>query len=139
MLFRSLTGVIIYNPKFCLVVVEGGAKGLKHFKNLMLRRIDWTQEARARAGDVAEVDEAPPAPEGDADASSSLAAMEGLEAPPSLADNTCTLVWEGHHRERMFRRFGQANCPSDANAKEALGAKLEGLWDVAKVEVKEED
>lgn len=105
----------------------------------MLRRIDWTQEARARVGDAAEPEEADvPAPEEDV-SEPVLGPMGEVEEPASLADNFCTLVWEGQHRERLFGRFRQANCPSDANAKEALGPKLEGLWDVARSDVKDED
>jgi U4/U6 small nuclear ribonucleoprotein PRP3 len=126
-----LTGVICHNPKFCLVVVEGGAKGLKHYRKLMLERIDWTEETRLREGDEPYL---PP------QASGSDSAMGAeLSEPQSLADNYCTLVWEGQHRERVFRDMRHANCPSEANVKEVLGAKLEGMWDVAKVEVKEED
>lgn len=133
----GLTGIIIYNPKFCLIVVEGGAKGLRHFRNLMLRRIDWTAEARAREGDV--VPEPVDEPMEDGGEGSEMGAMGELAAPASLADNTCSLVWEGQHRERMFMRIRQASCPSDSSAKEALGAKLEGLWDVAKSEVKDDE
>lgn len=127
----GLTGVIVYNPKFCLVVVEGGAKGLKHYKRLMLQRIDWTEETLARADDP-DVPDVPDLPSISEERSASGGPMDELEEPASLADNTCVLVWEGQHRERMFRALRQANCPSDTMAKDALGVKLEGLWDVAK-------
>lgn len=125
-----LTGVICHNPRFCLVVVEGGAKGLKHYRHLMLNRIDWTEEARAREGD--DQDAPPTKATGTDDA-------EESEVPQSLADNYCTLVWEGQHRERLFNSIRNANCPSEASVKEVLGPKLEGLWDIARIEVKDED
>ena len=134
---QHLTGVLIFNPKFCLVLVEGGAKAIKFYKRLMLTRIDWTSEALPRDGD------------GDKDAGEVLPAteaaegapmdMDNLDEPESLADNTCNLVWEGVHREKMFSYFKLHNCPSDANARDVLGPKLEGLWDVAKVDGRDDD
>ncbi|GAA5929131.1 U4/U6-U5 snRNP complex subunit PRP3 [Sporobolomyces koalae] len=128
-----LTGVICHNPKFCLVVVEGGAKSIKHYRQLMLNRIRWTEESAPRAND--------PARENPVDSGSDIPRPAGPfneeEPPPSLADNYCKLVWEGVHRERMFPDIRNANCPSEFNAREALG-KLAMLWDVAKVEEKEE-
>ncbi|KDE03383.1 hypothetical protein MVLG_06145 [Microbotryum lychnidis-dioicae p1A1 Lamole] len=132
-----LTGVVVHNPKFCLVVVEGGHKGLKHYKQLMLNRIDWTEDARPR--------EVPEGIDDPKDFNSSGLPKAGTttfapeDAPTSLADNYCTLIWEGQHRERLFRDMRHANCPAENNVKDVLGKKLEGLWDVAKIEVKEEE
>ncbi|SCZ90537.1 BZ3500_MvSof-1268-A1-R1_Chr9g10872 [Microbotryum saponariae] len=132
-----LTGVVVHNPKFCLVVVEGGHKGLKHYKQLMLNRIDWTEDARPR--------ELPEGIDDPKDFNSSGLPKAGTttfapeDAPTSLADNYCTLIWEGQHRERLFRDMRHANCPAENNVKDVLGKKLEGLWDVAKIEVKEEE
>ena len=39
----NLSGTAILFPTFNLVIVEGGPKGMKFFKNLMLNRIDWTK------------------------------------------------------------------------------------------------
>lgn len=39
----DLCGIILKNPRFCLVIAEGGAKGLKFYNKLMTRRIKWTQ------------------------------------------------------------------------------------------------
>ncbi|GAA5910380.1 U4/U6-U5 snRNP complex subunit PRP3 [Sporobolomyces salmoneus] len=131
-----LTGVICHNPKFCLVVVEGGAKSIKHYRQLMLNRIRWTEESAPRANDPAKGGSVEP------EASSDIPRPAGPfnddeEAPPSLADNYCKLVWEGIHRERMFPDIRNANCPAESHAREALG-KLAMLWDVAKVEEKDE-
>jgi U4/U6 small nuclear ribonucleoprotein PRP3 len=148
----GLTGVVLYHEKFCLVVVEGGMKGLKHFKHLMLSRIDWTEEIRSRNADAEDG-------EGDENNEDGTPAVEGAKPvelnaegepinqvvePQSLVDNKCTLVWEGTHRERMFRPAGngglrQANCPTETAAKEFLGTRFEGLWDVAKKMDESED
>ncbi|PLW34153.1 hypothetical protein PCANC_20071 [Puccinia coronata f. sp. avenae] len=118
---HGLTGVLIFNPRFALVVVEGGSKAIRAYRHLMLERIDWTAEARSRTPDEGR-DDAQPAP------------ADGEEQPvepQSLADNKCELIWEGDGRERVFNSFRPKNCPSDAIAREFLGSRL-GFWDLAK-------
>jgi len=54
-----LTGIVIVCPTQCMVVVEGGPKGIKQYKKLMLRRIDWSDSKKLNAkneGDI-EMDE----------------------------------------------------------------------------------
>lgn len=137
----GLTGVVIYHEKFCLVVVEGGMKGIKHFKHLMTNRIDWTEEIRSTGGKDAEDEAGGEDGEGEdvkpVDLNAEGEPINQLAVPQSLADNRCSVVWEGVHRERMFRPAGngglrQANCPTETAAKEFLGTRFEGLWDVAK-------
>lgn len=102
----------------------------------MLNRIDWTEETVARESGTAGDDELVTGlskPAGGADGETED------DQPHSMADNYCTLVWEGQHRERMFNSIRNANCPSEASVKEVLGPKLEGLWDVARIEVKEDE
>lgn len=41
----GLFGIALINPRFCLVIAEGGAKSMKFFKKLMTRRIKWDQLA----------------------------------------------------------------------------------------------
>lgn len=129
-----LTGRICHNPKFCLVVVEGGAKSIKKYRQLMLHRIRWTEEAAPRADPSAGgADEAPKLEDhgGILRPAGPFTAPDEPEAPPSLADNTCVEVWAGAEREHLFGDIRNANCPSEASAREALG-KLAHLWDVAK-------
>lgn len=38
----DLKGIVLHNPSFNLVIVEGGAKGIRFYKKLMTRRIKWT-------------------------------------------------------------------------------------------------
>ncbi|KAL7419136.1 U4/U5/U6 small nuclear ribonucleoprotein prp3 [Cryptotrichosporon argae] len=119
-----LSGVCIFHPDFALVVVEGVDKKIKHFRQLMLHRIDWTEEARALG-------------EGDGDnedgASGSGSDDEGKGgAQDDMADNKCEVIWEGEVPERSFRLFRARQAESDSRAKEWLTPKWEGIWDLAK-------
>ncbi|KAA1084056.1 hypothetical protein PGT21_015814 [Puccinia graminis f. sp. tritici] len=118
---HSLTGVLIFNPRFALIVAEGGSKAIRAYKHLMLERIDWTAEARSRTPDEERAEPHPAPVDGE----------EQPAEPQSLADNTCELIWEGEGRERVFNSFRPKNCPSDAIAREFLGSRL-GFWDLAK-------
>lgn len=117
-----LSGVCIFNPKFALVLVEGTDKGIKHYKQLMLHRIDWTEQARPRADADGEGGE-----EEDED-------KEGFgeDAENDLADNKCELIWEGEVSERTFKGFRARHSESDTSAKEWLTPKWEGMWDLSK-------
>jgi len=128
---NGLSGVLIFNPKFQLVYVEGGQKGIRQYIHLMTNRIKWTEASAAKAVNTA----ATPPPE-TAESTTGL----GVSAPEpegeaeevhNLAENYCYLVWEGQQKERAFRGFRPKACPSDAMAKEFLGDQ-QGLWDVAK-------
>ena len=126
----GLSGVLIFNPKFQLVYVEGGQKGIRQYIHLMTNRIKWTEASAAKA----EVTAATPPPEATTESTPTIGAPsaepEG-EAPHNLAENYCYLVWEGQMKDRAFRGFRPKACPSDAMAKEFLGEQ-QGLWDVAK-------
>ncbi|WVQ86164.1 hypothetical protein IAT38_008332 [Cryptococcus sp. DSM 104549] len=121
-----LTGLCIYHPSFALVLVEGTDKGMKHYKKLMLSRIDWTEQAR------------PLGEEGDASGSGSGSEGEGggkgkaQDGDQDLADNKCELLWEGEVPERSFRMFKPRHVESDMRAREWLTQKYEGMWDLAK-------
>lgn len=41
----GLFGMALINPRFCLVIVEGGAKSIRFFKKLMMNRIKWDKLA----------------------------------------------------------------------------------------------
>ena len=129
---RNLTGVCIFNPGFSMVYVEGASKFIKEYKRLMLHRIAWTEAARERGGSDVEIDsgdeDAPDSGKGKARAPADSEANGQV----SLEDNECWLVWEGQLRDRSFGNFKPKSCPTDAAAKEALGAKLAGYWDQAK-------
>ncbi|KAJ3830719.1 pre-mRNA processing factor 3-domain-containing protein [Lentinula raphanica] len=136
----NLTGVCIFNPNFSLVYVEGAAKFIRNYKRLMLVRIDWTQGARSRGGEEVVLQEEEGAEDGAGnnqsgssvnDASGSGA--NGVAEPSSsLEDNKCVLVWEGLLKDRAFTGFKPKHCPTDGAAKELLGERLRGYWDIAK-------
>jgi U4/U6 small nuclear ribonucleoprotein PRP3 len=117
-----LSGVCIFNPNFALVLVEGVDKGIKHYKQLLLNRIDWTEEARPLGEDEAD-DE-------DADGAGDKTQADGDN--PDMADNKCELIWEGEVPERTFNQFRARHSESDTSAKQWLTPKWEGMWDLAK-------
>ena len=129
----NLTGLCIFNPGFSMIYVEGAAKFIRQYKRLMVRRIAWREAARPRGGEEVEVEEGD---EEDAEGkgkerASGISDGNG-EGTTSLEDNACYLVWEGLLRERAFNSFKPRSCPTDGAAKEALGQRLAGYWDMAK-------
>lgn len=123
-----LTGVCIFHPSFALVLVEGTDKGIKHYRQLMENRIDWTEEARPRAEDAAEED-------ADADAEGGAApesSKGGQAEPDSLEDNMCELIWSGEIPDRTFNQFRARHAETDHRAKDWLTTRYEGYWDLAK-------
>lgn len=122
---HALTGICIMNPKFNLVIVEGGAHSISAYKKLMLNRIDWTENSAPNA-----------VREGNREVTASWLAAED-EKTGELKDlslNSCTLVWEGEEKGRAFRKWlGARVCESDASAKDQLTrAKMENFWTLAK-------
>lgn len=119
----NLSGVCIFHPSFALVFVEGIDKSIKHYRQLMLHRIDWTEQAR---------------PLGDADADGEGgdddedADKGGNGDAHDMSDNKCELIWEGEVQERTFRGFRPRHSESDTSAKEWLTSKWEGMWDLCK-------
>lgn len=47
----GLLGIALINPRFCLVIVEGGAKSVRFLKKLMTRRIQWDKRADGQVWD----------------------------------------------------------------------------------------
>jgi U4/U6 small nuclear ribonucleoprotein PRP3 len=124
----ALTGLVIFNPGFGMVYVEGAPKFMRSYKRLMLHRIAWTEAARARGEEEVEL------AEGDGGEGTGTG-QERAGAPNeevSLEGNRCDLVWEGPVRERAFTNFRPKSCPTDSAARDALGAKLMSYWDMAK-------
>ena len=122
---NALTGVCVMNPRFNLVIVEGGEHSVRNYKKLMLNRIDWAENAgpnRAR-----EDSHEPIAPWLNAE-------DEKTGELKDLSSNTCSLLWEGQVKARSFRKWlGARVCETDAAAKEVLGrAMMENFWTLAK-------
>ena len=120
---NALTGVCILNPKFSLVVVEGGAHSIAAYKKLMLNRIDWTENSGPNA-----------VREGNKEALASwLQAEEENGSLKDLGLNKCTLLWEGEGKGRSFRKWGSRICETEASVRDALTrAKMESFWTLAK-------
>ncbi|WVN89815.1 uncharacterized protein L203_105045 [Cryptococcus depauperatus CBS 7841] len=113
-----LSGICIFHPSFALIFVEGIEKSIKHYKRLMLERIDWTEQAR-------------PLKDGEA-VTSGGESKEPEDGDQDLSDNKCELIWEGELTERTFRMFRARHVESDGKAKEWLTPRFEGMWDLAK-------
>lgn len=121
---NALTGVCIINPRFNLVVVEGGKHSMKAYKKLMLNRIDWTENAGPSA-----------IREGNKEAQASWLSTEDDKGDlKDFSSNTCTLVWEGEIKERAYKKWiGARVCETDSQAKETLAkTKLEHFWTLAR-------
>ncbi|KAJ3108162.1 hypothetical protein HDU97_002074 [Phlyctochytrium planicorne] len=114
----NLTGTVIIYPGMSVVIVEGGTRGLKQYKKLMLRRIKW--------------DEATNDDDGEEDDDSNSTKKDGDGKP-----NECNLVWEGKIKRRLFQGFKIRHCMNEKEVKEIL-EKIGAMqyWDAAKHYVK---
>ncbi|KAI9317333.1 pre-mRNA processing factor 3-domain-containing protein [Zopfochytrium polystomum] len=121
----NLTGVVVDHPGSCLVVAEGGNRGIKQYKKLMLRRIDWS-EANLAGADGAD--------EGGGGGAAAAGASAGAGAGASFSKpNECVLVWEGKIKKRLFQGFQVRKCPLERDVKELLEkAGCAHYWDAAK-------
>ncbi|OJD37030.1 u4 u6 small nuclear ribonucleoprotein [Diplodia corticola] len=120
----ALTGIAILNPKYNLIIVEGGAHSIRFYKKLLMQRIKWTENAQPQS-----------VREGNREAEAAW--QQSVDENGELKDlsyNKCTLIWEGEERDRAFRKwFGLKVCESDGEAKEALTrSKMENMWTLAK-------
>ncbi|TPX65837.1 hypothetical protein SpCBS45565_g04880 [Spizellomyces sp. 'palustris'] len=107
---HNLTGVAILYSGLNVVIVEGGPKGIKAYKKLMTRRIDWSNEKKSEEDGAEE------------------ASSTGPKAP-----NQCVLVWEGEIKDRLFKFFRFKPLPTEVRIKEYL-EKMRAVhyWDAAK-------
>ncbi|KAL1409550.1 U4/U5/U6 small nuclear ribonucleoprotein prp3 [Vanrija albida] len=119
-----LSGICVFHPNFALVVVEGVQNKIRHYRQLMLHRIDWTEEARPHG--EADDDES----DGSDDEEKKKKA-EGEEGP-DMSENKCELIWEGEIPERTFKIFRARHAETDGAGKDWLTQKYEGMWDLAK-------
>lgn len=118
----ALTGTCILNPKFNLVIVEGGEWSITKYKKLMLNRIDWTENAPSRVRE-----------EKKANAKDWLVAEDENGNLKDISINKCTLVFEGEQKVRSFRKWGSRVCESDSDAREALArSRMDSFWSMAK-------
>lgn len=98
----ELVGICLRNPKFNLIIVEGGSKAVNFYKKLMLRRIKWTESVQPK---------------------------DLNEAPPDLSGNKCTLLWEGQITELQFQKWSVMYSNTDDEALEVLNRfNAENYW-----------
>lgn len=121
---QALTGICIQNPKFNLVIVEGGQHSIAFYKKLMLNRVDWTENTAPIAA----------VREGNKEAQSEWLRAENERGElKDLSTNECVLVWEGEEKGRAFKRWGSKICETDQEAKDVLRkSKMENFWTLAK-------
>ncbi len=125
-----------------MLIVEGGKKGIKQFKKLVLRRIKWDQDhvkyqedkqARADAAAMApeedKVQEAVPVEEDNADGTKSK--KDRLPIKYSRWPMSAALAWEGTIVKAQFEHFRLEECPS-ARVARAYSKKrdCEHYWDM---------
>ncbi|KAK5660824.1 hypothetical protein OQA88_12194 [Cercophora sp. LCS_1] len=123
---NALCGVCIMNPKFSLLLVEGGEHSINNYKKLMTRRIDWTEALPSRDKDVTT-------------ATPSGGAREWLKAEDEkgqlkdMSANKCVLLFEGEVKTHAFKKWGTKVCETDQEAREFLTSrKLDTFWTQAK-------
>ena len=110
--------------------MEGTDKGIKHYRQLMENRIDWTEEARP-VGDEGDDDDEDAAGRKPA-TTAGLTNGSSTQQPESLEDNKCELIWSGEIPDRTFKQFRARHAETDTKAKEWLTTRYEGYWDLAK-------
>jgi U4/U6 small nuclear ribonucleoprotein PRP3 len=102
-----LTGCLIVNKELNLVIVEGGPKCLKKYRNLLMKRIKWNVDKRGR-----------------------IAEEDGEVS--SVSSTSCQLVWEGIRETRSFYNWSIKQFKTEQQAKDHLkkvGAEF--YWDLA--------
>ncbi|GFP93068.1 U4/U6 small nuclear ribonucleoprotein prp3 [Phtheirospermum japonicum] len=103
---NRMTGCAIISEGISVVVVEGGAKSIKRYGKLMLRRIDWT--AAVKKEEDAENDE---------------------EKKPL---NKCVLVWQGSVAKPNFNRFFVQECRTETASRRFFSDHgVAHYWDLA--------
>jgi hypothetical protein len=130
-------------PPTNMVVVEGGKKGIKQYKKLMLRRIKWEQdhasyqederlrlvkEAEANGEDAKMKEEENKEDENDDD-------DQRDSIRHSKFPMMCKMVWEGIVAEPFFKKFRLEQCTSSRVARMfAKKNKFEHYWNMVEEE-----
>ncbi|KAK6136092.1 hypothetical protein DH2020_030197 [Rehmannia glutinosa] len=104
---NRLTGCAVISEGISVVVVEGGAKSIKRYGKLMLRRIDWTAAVKKEEDEMDDDEEEKPL-------------------------NKCVLVWQGSVAKPNFSRFFVQECRTEAAARKYfLDHGVGHYWDLA--------
>lgn len=119
----QMTGVLMVFPEMNIIVVEGGAKALRKYKKLMLRRIDWNAktEGPSREEEKADPENGPMPPANEEEETD-----EGKEV-----SNTCVLVWEGPIAKPAFNDFSTTHPRNSRECRQILRRHgVEHYWDL---------
>lgn len=129
---NGLTGITILHPKFCLVIVEGGARSMQNYQKLMLQRTDWTENGYPTEKEV----ERKPRPASAGPDPMAAAWLQPQDETGELRDqsgNRCVLLWAGEEKARAFKKWGSRVCETEGEAQDVLKrAKMENMWMLAK-------
>lgn len=107
---NRLTGCAVISEGISVVVVEGGAKSIKRYGKLMLRRIDWSAAVKKEEDDENDDDD------------------DDEEKPL----NKCVLVWQGSVAKSSFHRFFVQECRTEAAARKFFSDHgVAHYWDLA--------
>ncbi|CAI8057146.1 U4/U6 small nuclear ribonucleoprotein Prp3, partial [Geodia barretti] len=105
-----LSGRLLLFRDINIVIVEGGPKGLKKFKKLMMHRIKWDPEKKGEDEDS------------DSDA----------ETSRRQKSSKCSIVWEGKMEKKCFGDWKVKGIPTEVLAREHLRRfGVEHYWDLA--------
>ena len=119
----ALTGVTLFHPKMCLVIVEGGIHSINKYKRLLLNRIHWN-EPMSKPTDIQAQKQA-----------SEPKWMQSLDDNgdvKGISHNRCTLIFEGELKQRAFRKWTQKICETDGEARAVLSrSKIDSMWGLA--------
>ena len=120
---HALTGLTLFNPELCLVIVEGGLHSIDKYKKLMLQRIKWAENA-----EPTEIQQ-----EKSANDPQWMKSLDPQGTLKDLSYNKCSLLFEGEVKNRAFRKWGSKMCETAGEAREILSrSKLDSLWALAK-------
>jgi len=119
----QLTGCAILYKDKNLVIVEGGAKSIKKFKSMMLKRIDWTKTVESEETQSDETEEK----------------KEESAVKKDASKNKCVLLWEGTILKQNFQQFRFETFPDEEAIRKYLNHRWsEHYWDMCKKHKEEE-
>ncbi|KAJ5658745.1 uncharacterized protein N7484_002394 [Penicillium longicatenatum] len=120
---NKLTGICIVHPRLNLVIVEGGKHSVNNYRKLMLNRVDWTENPGPTTSDRNRESEP-----------LWLSTEDDKGEARDFSQNTCTMIWEGQSKSRLFKRWvGARVCETESEVKAALArTNTENFWTLAK-------
>lgn len=105
----ELVGICLLNPKFNLIIVQGGQKSINFYKKLLTKRIDWTEYVAPKNGE-------------------DNSTLED-HSVPDLSGNTCRVIWEGQLKDLSFQKWSIMRSSDDNEALQVLNRfNVENYW-----------